>query len=331
MTAPSLEVLIVEGDEPITAALEAALARRGHRVRTARDVEGALAQESPDVVVCEARLPGGSAFDLLTAIAERGDRARSVLLLSEPTVEDCLRASRLGAAALLTKPFRVADLLRAVEAAPVPRSIDEGPVFDRRYAPEAASAVDCARDLSAFCLRRAVPASVRARIAGAACEIVDNAARHAQLASTARIRVRGRVADRWLSLEIEDSGRGFEPHAKESAGSSGPALAGFARAEALSDAFEVDSAPGAGTRVRLRFCIASITFSDGDRDLSEADFLLPREARDVLEALLDGETPEITGISPAIAVVLGRLLAGPDPRAPHDQFLGPAAKSARLS
>ena len=320
--AISLEILIVEGQEPITAALASALGKRGHRVATARTVETALSLPTPDVFVCEARLSGACGFDLLAAITERGERARSVLLLSEPTVEDCLRAVRLGAGALLTKPFRLSDLVHAVEAeeaggrAALPRPTKSRPVgtdggFDMAFPPVPESTERCARELAAFCVRRGVPSSARARIAGAACEIVDNAIRHGRLDRD--IRVRARFEGNWLHLRIEDGGVGFDAGSAGTVLPLGPALTGLARAKALSDGFGLATSAGEGTRVDLSFCATPATFSDEAGDLSEADFLPPPVARQVLLALLEGETPEVTGVSPAIAVVLGRLLAGPDP------------------
>jgi len=303
--ADPLEILIVEGEDPITAALAAALGKRGHRVATARDVETALSLPTPDVVVCEARLSGACGFDLLSAITERGERARSVFLLSEPTVEDCLHAVRLGAKAILTKPFRLADLVRAVEA--------EDSSFRRAYAASFESTDRCARELVSFCILHAVPPSTRARIAGAVCEIVDNALRHGHLGERDRIRVLARIEKSWLHVDVEDGGAGFDPRSPRAVLPLGPALTGLARAKALSDGMIVSTSPGAGTRVDLRFCISSVTFPDAEDDLSEADFLTPRRARDTLLDLMDGKTPELTGVSPAIAVVLGRLLAGPDP------------------
>ncbi|MFN0009679.1 MAG: response regulator [Planctomycetota bacterium] len=326
--ADSLEILIVEGEDPITTALATALGKRGYRVATARDVETALALPTPDVVVCEARLSGACGFDLLSAITERGERARSVLLLSEPTVEDCLRAFRLGAAALLTKPFRLADLVRAVEAEEastrrrprdetagldLPASPAADLEFRRAYAPVPDSMDRCARELVSFCTFHGVPPSTRARIAGAVCEIVDNALRHGELGGSSRIRVEGHFERNWLHVEVQDGGAGFDPRSPGAALPLGPALTGLARAKALSDGLDLSTSPGAGTRIGLRFCVSSVAFPDAKDDLSEADFLTPERARDTLVSLMEGKTPEVTGISPAIAVVLGRLLAGPDP------------------
>jgi ActR/RegA family two-component response regulator len=303
--ADSLEILIVEGEDPITAALASTLGKRGHRVATARNVETALGLPTPDVFVCEARMSGACGFDLLSAILERGERARSVLLLSDPTVEDCLRAVRLGAAALLTKPFRLAELVRAVEV--------EDTSFRRAYAPVPESTERCARELASYCLLHGVTPSTRARVAGAVSELVDNAIRHGRLGEGGRIRVLGRFESNWLHVEVEDRGAGFDPRSPPAVLPLGPALTGLARAKSLSDGLSLQTAPGAGARIGLRFCISSVAFPDAEHDLSEADFLSPRRARDTLLGLMEGESPDVTGMSPSIAVVLGRLLAGPDP------------------
>jgi ActR/RegA family two-component response regulator len=312
----SLEVLIVEGEEPITAALASALDRRGHHVATARSAERALELPAPDVLVCEALLSGACGLDLLTAMQERGDRARAVLLLAHPTVEDCLRALQLGATALLTKPFRLADLIRAVEGGSrmvAPCAEEERGVFERSYPASPDSVERCARDLAAFALRLGIPPSARARIASAASEIVHNAHRHGRSRPGGRIRVRAQVDDRSLLLRIRDEGVGFDSSSARATPPPGPALKGLSRAMALSEAMSVETAAGTGTSVELRFCTTTAAFAEGQVDLSEADFLTPELARDVLSALMDGETPDVSGISPALAVVLGRLLAGPEP------------------
>ncbi len=77
-------------------------------------------------------------------------------------------------------------------------------------------------------------------------EALTNVARHA---GVDRVSVRLWRADGQLCLEVADTGRGFRPqHAAAGAGSAG--LAGMGeRAALLGGHFEVDSAPGAGTRV----------------------------------------------------------------------------------
>jgi hypothetical protein len=158
-------------------------------------------------------------------------------------------------------------------------------------------------------------------------EIVDNASRHGGLGEGDRIRVLARFEKNWLHVEVLDGGAGFDPSAPAAALPIGPALTGLARAKALCDGLSLATSPGAGTRIGLRFCVSSVAFPETEDDLSEADFLTPRMARDTLLALMEGKTPEVTGISPAIAVVLGRLLAGPDP---FDSYTERSPTSLRL-
>jgi hypothetical protein len=116
----------------------------------------------------------------------------------------------------------------------------------------------------------------------------------------------------WLRLEIRDDGVGFDATLARTASTQGPARSGLSRAISLCESFGIRSAPAAGTAVELRFSLSGASLSDRSSDLSEADFLTPDEARGLLETLLDGGDPEVEGIPPAVAVVLGRLLCGPD-------------------
>jgi FixJ family two-component response regulator len=313
---PTLDVLIVEGEESVTEALSSTLARRGHRVFAARSTEKALALPAPDVFVCEGHLPGSCGFELLSAVRAREDGARFVLLDGEPTVEECLRALRLGASDLLAKPFRIEDLVRAVESGArksAQRSRPAKEALERAYPATERSVELCARELCAFALARGIPPSVRARIAGAAEEIVENAVRHAGLTPGSTIRLRARVEGSAFHLEISDAGTGFDAKSTRAsivARASGPARTGLQRARALSERLDLRTAPGAGTEVALRFSTSGASLSSSGKDLSEVDFLAPGEAELLIDELLEGRTPEIEALSPAVAVVIGRLLAG---------------------
>ena len=325
MKRATLDVLIVEGEELVTEALSSTLARRGHRVFAARSAEKALALPAPDVFVCEGHLPGSCGFELLSAVRAREDGARFVLLLGEPTVEECLRAFRLGASDLLAKPFRIEDLVRAVESgamrtaprtrrpsktSPPSETWPSGEAFERAYPATERSVELCARELCAFALLRGVPPSVRARIACAAEEIVENAVRHAELAAGTTIRVRAHVEGSAFRLEITDAGTGFDPRRERASKVPGPARTGLQRARALSERLDLKTAPGTGTEVALRFSTSGAGLCATGKDLSEVDFLAPGEAEVLIGELLEGRTPEIEALSPAVAVVIGRLLAG---------------------
>lgn len=83
-------------------------------------------------------------------------------------------------------------------------------------------------------------------------EAMNNARKHAE---PQNVWVRMRVTDAGLSVSVEDDGRGFDPLAlRVDAGRRGSlgVLSMMERADLLKADFQIDSAPGQGTRVRLQ-------------------------------------------------------------------------------
>jgi len=311
------DVLIVDDEVGLAAALAAALTARGHNVSIAATAEEALAMPDPEVLVADLALAGMSGLDLLDALVARGKAPRTVLMTGLPTIEDCRRALRLGAAELLTKPFAVDELVRAVEAeAAGPADITPAR-FSRVYAASPRAADRAARDINAWCLRSEVAPATRARIASTVAELVDNAARHAYGAVTGvtehPVELHAEMDARSLSLEVRDHGVGFDSVQTELDGMV-CASSGLARAAALAEDLVVRSTPGHGTRARARFQVSTADFDvEGRIDLTELDHLAPETARELLQTLAEDPHAPVV-LSPALAVVVGRLLAGPDPR-----------------
>jgi len=136
------------------------------------------------------------------------------------------------------------------------------------------------------------------------------------------IDVQAEVQARELVVTVTDHGIGFDTELLDDDLLSRPLYSGLARASALSDGLALDSEIGTGTTVVLRFAAASSAFdSDGTVDLTDHDFLAPDTARRVLHTLRRHETSSTHQLSPALAVVVGRLLAGPEPRALVDRAL----------
>jgi hypothetical protein len=76
----------------------------------------------------------------------------------------------------------------------------------------------------------------------------------------------------------------------------------------------VVTAPGKGTEVTLRFDARRAELGDeGTIDLTEREWLTPDVSRRVLHALKKYDTADLFQLSPALAVVVGRLLAGAHP------------------
>jgi two-component system nitrogen regulation response regulator GlnG len=117
-------VLVVDDEEGICWAFREFLAEEGHRVEVAATAEeglGMAAQEAPDAVVLDIRLPG---MDGLTALGEFrriASRAPVVVMTAFGSLETAVRAVESGAFDYLVKPF---DLDRA--ATVVRRALAEG-------------------------------------------------------------------------------------------------------------------------------------------------------------------------------------------------------------
>jgi DNA-binding response OmpR family regulator len=121
-------VCLIEDDPDLRAALAASLRAAGYAVREASDgsqVIGNWATIGTDVgelidadlIITDQRMPGASGLEVLSDVRRR-DWATQVVIISA-FVDDELKekAHRLGAAAVLAKPFGMEELIDAVENA----------------------------------------------------------------------------------------------------------------------------------------------------------------------------------------------------------------------
>lgn len=311
----SLRVMLVEDEAAIAATYERALRQAGHEVVLAASGEEALLHRGCDVVVTDLGLPGIDGLDLLQALRSRGEHPRTVVVTGHSDLESCQRALRLGADEFLTKPLSLETLVEAVEQRP-PVWTPQESVYERTYKAIPDSVECAARDLAAHALRNAISPAARTRIATACAEIVDNVVHHAYPGEGGEFDVRATIDRRRLELYVSDSGVGFDPLDDALDHMTDCRAGGLARIAALAEDLRIESAPGAGTKVLASFDVARAIFDEEDLvDLSELDWLPPQVTREVLTACK--ENPEGASsfvLSPALAVSLGRLLAGPDPR-----------------
>lgn len=313
MNTRPLHVLVVDGEDLVSGAVASVLARRGHNVATARNAEDALRHATLDVLVTDLALGQRSGLELLEAFHARGQRPHTVFVTGHPALEDCRRALQLGAAEFLTKPFRLEELVRAVENRTTTAAHPAG--LDRTYTSLPSAAEQAARDVAAHALRAGLPPSTRARIASVAAELVDNARRHGYVHSRGKIRVEAWIEERELVLRVSDQGLGFDAATVVARKLGDAQQSGLARALALSEDLHLDSETGSGTRATARFTASRVDFEEDDAiDLSELDFFTPDLARRVLHALKKDETASLYRFSPALAVVVGRLLSGDEIR-----------------
>lgn len=115
-------ILLVDDDQDILVAMEAALADSGATIKTAMDgntaVEMALADDAPDLVVLDAMLPKRSGFLVLEKIKPSkkcGTKPYVVMITGNTGKRHQQWAESLGADLYLNKPFRMDRLVQSIE------------------------------------------------------------------------------------------------------------------------------------------------------------------------------------------------------------------------
>jgi two-component system, NtrC family, nitrogen regulation response regulator GlnG len=117
-------IWVVDDDQSIRFVLEKALAREQFAVRSfgnPRDVLSALAGgDSPQVLVSDIRMPGGSGIDLLSEVKQRHPGLPVIIMTAFSDLDSAVSAFQGGAFEYLPKPF---DITTAVEL--IRRAVDE--------------------------------------------------------------------------------------------------------------------------------------------------------------------------------------------------------------
>ena len=107
-------VLIVDDDRSIRRTLEKFLGSEGYAVTTAQDAPGAVAAaDGIDLMLLDLGLPGGSGFDVLTALANKEKAPTIVVVTARDDMQSTVKAIQLGAYEYLVKPVDI-DRLRGV-------------------------------------------------------------------------------------------------------------------------------------------------------------------------------------------------------------------------
>jgi two-component system, NtrC family, nitrogen regulation response regulator GlnG len=116
-------IWIVDDDQSIRWVLEKALARENFATRSfanVREAAGALEHDSPQVLVSDIRMPGGSGLELLQTVRERVPGLPVIIMTAFSDLDSAVAAFQGGAFEYLAKPF---DVDKAVEL--IRRAVDE--------------------------------------------------------------------------------------------------------------------------------------------------------------------------------------------------------------
>ncbi len=107
-------ILIVDDDRSIRRTLEKFLGGEGHDVSTAQDAPGAIAAaDGSELMLLDLGLPGGSGFDVLSAMATRSRAPTIVVVTARDDMQSTVKAIQLGAYEYMVKPVDI-DRLRDV-------------------------------------------------------------------------------------------------------------------------------------------------------------------------------------------------------------------------
>jgi DNA-binding response OmpR family regulator len=115
----SMRILVVDDHDEVRSLLRRALARDGHLVRTAADLQTAravLAGRDMDLVVLDLGLPDGEGLDLCRALRREGGGMPILVLTAQSAISRRLEGFDAGVDDFLVKPFAVAELRARVKA-----------------------------------------------------------------------------------------------------------------------------------------------------------------------------------------------------------------------
>lgn len=115
-----LRVLFVDDDESIADLLQSELPRMGHSATVCRSPAEALAaveKQSFDAAIVDLRMPGGSGWDVIDYLRENSPQTDYVISTGHGSMDDAIRAVRMGAYDFLPKPvslFEMAAVLQRI-------------------------------------------------------------------------------------------------------------------------------------------------------------------------------------------------------------------------
>ncbi|HKA51461.1 MAG TPA: response regulator transcription factor [Candidatus Dormibacteraeota bacterium] len=114
-----MEILVVDDDPALRAALDRALKLEGYRVTFAHDGRQALQMmtgASQDAVILDLGLPLMDGVEVCRRARERGDRTPVLMLTARDAVSDRVEGLDAGADDYLVKPFALDELLARLRA-----------------------------------------------------------------------------------------------------------------------------------------------------------------------------------------------------------------------
>lgn len=114
------KVLLVDDEQAFTDALSKRLEARNLKVKTVNRGEDAIQivdEHSFDVIILDIAMPGMDGLETLQQIKANHPDAEIIMLTGHASVENSVKAMKIGAEDLLEKPVDITDLLSKIEEA----------------------------------------------------------------------------------------------------------------------------------------------------------------------------------------------------------------------
>ncbi len=113
-------LLIVDDEESVLEVLSILLRDEGYEISTASSLtqaRAALAQDRPNLVLCDILMPDGNGLDLLKEIKTRNPSPSVVMMTAYTSTKAAIEAMKLGAYDYVSKPFNNEELKVVVQKA----------------------------------------------------------------------------------------------------------------------------------------------------------------------------------------------------------------------
>lgn len=113
-------ILLIEDEEVLSKNIRRALEKLGHEVwvaATGAEGERLFVENRPDLTLLDLRLPDADGLEILERLRKLETGSSIIMMTAYASVEDAVRAIKLGARDYLQKPLHLDDLKHAVERA----------------------------------------------------------------------------------------------------------------------------------------------------------------------------------------------------------------------
>jgi len=114
------KILVVDDEESVCHSIGKILTRKGFVVDNSLDVEDAvkkMSKTSFDLVITDLMMPKTSGMELLQIVRDHYPELDVIMVTGYASIESAVKATKLGAAAYLPKPFTPDELMRVTEQA----------------------------------------------------------------------------------------------------------------------------------------------------------------------------------------------------------------------